>query len=494
MQPGTPRSFLIRTGLLLAGLVCCTLLYAVTAQPRTRTKHRPRRLLPGTAGRNSSPDSLAGERGQEGKASGTSNSDDGSVCTPDSEAAPLDGSPVRARQQHLAKLGVEAWHAQGHKGKGFKVAILDSGFRGYKNHQGKTIPAQLTVKSFRLDGNLEAKDSQHGILCGEVIHALAPEAELLLANWEPDQPGTFLDAVKWARQQGARIITCSVIMPTWSDGEGSGPVHEQLRRLLGDGTSSADLLFFASAGNTAQRHWCGPFRDAGDGSHVWANGVTANVVQPWNSDPVSVELCCPADAEYELRVEDVTADRDTGRQTAHSLRGSPGRDQSSYACAVVRFDPALNHVYAVHLGLPKRSGAPSKNSNAAFHLTVLGGGLRHATPRGSIPFPGDGPEVVAVAAVDAAGKRALYSSCGPNSSRPKPDLAAQVPFPSLWRTRPFSGTSAAAPQAAGLAALLWARHPDWTARQVRETLQKDALDLGEVGHDCETGYGLARLK
>ena len=29
----------------------------------------------------------------------------------------------------------------------------------------------------------------------------------------------------------------------------------------------------------------------------------------------------------------------------------------------------------------------------------------------------------------------------------KPDLVATVPFPSGWRTRPFSGTSAAAPQA-----------------------------------------------
>src|SRR5262249_11422307 len=254
-------------------------------------------------------------------------------------------------------------------------------------------------------GDLEGKDSQHGILCGEVIHALAPEAELLLANWEPDQPGTFLDAVKWARQQGARIITCSVIMPTWSDGEGNGPVHEQLCRLLGDGTSSGDLLCSASAGNTAQRHWSGAFRDSGDGSHLWATGVNANIVQPWNSDPVSVELCCPADAQYELRVEDVTDDRDTGRQTTQRVRQSPDRPPSPYACAVVRFDPAANHVYAVRLGLPKRSGAPAKNANTAFHLTVLGGGLRHATPRGSIPFPGDGPEVIAVAAVDAAGKR-----------------------------------------------------------------------------------------
>src|SRR5262249_22294812 len=130
---------------------------------------------------------------------------------------------------------------------------------------------------------------------------------------------------------------------------------------------------------------------------------------------------------------------------------------------------------------------------STFHLVALGGSLRHATAKCSIPFPGDGPEVIAVGAVDAVGRRAGYSSCGPIASRLKPDLVASVPFPSLWRPRPFSGTSAAAPQAAGLAALLWARHPDWTACQVRDFLFKAARDLGSPGPDDETGYGLIEL-
>jgi subtilisin len=129
----------------------------------------------------------------------------------------------------------------------------------------------------------------------------------------------------------------------------------------------------------------------------------------------------------------------------------------------------------------------------SFHLISLGGGLRYATTPGSIPFPGDGPEVIAVGAVDSTGQRASYSSCGPNSRQPKPDLVATVPFPSLWRPRPFSGTSAAAPQAAGLAALVCGRHSDWTAKQVRDFLITSAKDIGPVGHDYETGYGLIHL-
>jgi subtilisin family serine protease len=87
----------------------------------------------------------------------------------------------------------------------------------------------------------------------------------------------------------------------------------------------------------------------------------------------------------------------------------------------------------------------------------------------------------------------VYSSCGPNSRRPKPDFVATVPFASTWRSKPFTGTSAAAPQAAALAALVLSRHPDWTPAQVREALRRAAVDLAPPGHDDETGYGQLRL-
>ena len=129
----------------------------------------------------------------------------------------------------------------------------------------------------------------------------------------------------------------------------------------------------------------------------------------------------------------------------------------------------------------------------AFHVVVLGGSLECAVGRGSIPFPGDGASVIAVGAVDGKRERLAYSSCGPNSRVPKPDFVASVPFPSLCRNKPFAGTSAAAPQGAGVAALLWSRHPDWTASQVVQAMREAALDLGPAGHDWETGYGLMRL-
>ncbi len=399
-------------------------------------------------------------------------------ATPDAMTADAAG-PTRERTQLLQELGVPGWHAAGFRGLGVKIAILDTGFRGYQAHLGTALPRKVTTRSFRADGNFEARDSQHGILCAEVIHTLAPDAELLLANWDMDQPRQFLDAVRWAHDLGAKLISCSVIMPSWSDGEGHGPIHQELRRLLGPGNVAGDLLCFASAGNVAQRHWFGTFRRGADGWHEWAPGKTANIVEPWASgEPVSVELYGHSGLSFTLSVTDAA----TGREIARGACRTAG--EASWA--VARFEPVADHRYLVRVR--QAEGRPG-----TFHLVALGGTLGTSTARGSVAFPADGPEVVAVGAVDHEGHRAVYSSCGSSNTLSKPALVAPVPFPSAWRARPFSGTSAAAPQAAALAALIWSRRPNWTAEQVRETLRKWARDLGPAGYDEETGYGEIRL-
>jgi subtilisin family serine protease len=390
------------------------------------------------------------------------------------------------RAQHLARLGVDRWHAAGYRGQGIKIAVLDSGFRGYRAFLGNALPARVSVRSFRNDCDLEARESQHGILCGEVLHALAPDAQLLFANWEPDAPEKFLEALRWAKAQGANIISCSLIMPSWSDGEGGGQVNTAVARIVGHGATRGDLLCFASAGNTAQRHWSGPLRCGPDGFHQWNASERDNRLTPWGNDRVSVELYGPAGVRCELSVHDATTGAEVGRATVrHRLLG-----HASESCAVVRFQPQARRRYQirVHCDHP-----PALGRAEPFHLVVLGGYLDCTTSKGSIPCPADGPGVLAVGAVDVGGRRLFYSSCGPNSRQPKPDFVAEVPFPSLWRTQPFAGTSAAAPQAAGLAALWWSRHPDWTPGQVSGAMRTSARDLGPPGHDFETGYGLVTL-
>ncbi|MHB1423212.1 MAG: S8 family serine peptidase [Gemmataceae bacterium] len=414
------------------------------------------------------------------------------AATPDVQSSGQQSVALH-REELMERLGVPVWHAHGWKGQGLKVAVLDSGFYGYRVHLGSALPKTVKVCSFRFDGNLEAKDSAHGILCAEVIHALAPEAELLLVNWEPECPDQFLAAVRWARQQGARILSCSIVMPSWSDCEGHGRIHEELARLLGSGDRADDVLFFASAGNTAQRHWSGPFEDDGNGYHVWrdAEGVPRrhNVIRPWGVERVSVELCCPIHSIYEVIVSDAATEKAVARaQSTHE--GGTGS-------AVAAFLPQPGRDYRVRVRRPSLSPPPraggEKGGTGEFHLVALGGGLRHTSSVGSIPFPGDGSEVIAVGAVDAVGRRLAYSSCGLKHGPTKPDLVTTVPFPSRWRPRPFAGTSAAAPQASALAALLWSRHRDWNADHIRAELRNSARPCPSNGHTWETGHGLLRL-
>src|SRR5688572_8049960 len=57
-------------------------------------------------------------------------------------------TPQEEIRQSALRLGVVDWHRAGQRGKGVKVAVLDSGFRGYRQALGKVLPAEVTVKSF----------------------------------------------------------------------------------------------------------------------------------------------------------------------------------------------------------------------------------------------------------------------------------------------------------------------------------------------------------
>src|SRR5947207_13921537 len=106
-----------------------------------------------------------------------------SFCAPAGDSIPAwaqnrDERLPQKRADHLGFLGARAWHEAGLRGRGVKVAVLDSGFRGYRDQIGKSLPAGLVAHSARKDANVEAKESQHGSLLGEVVHALAPDAHV----------------------------------------------------------------------------------------------------------------------------------------------------------------------------------------------------------------------------------------------------------------------------------------------------------------------------
>ena len=75
----------------------------------------------------------------------------------------------------------------------------------------------------------------------------------------------------------------------------------------------------------------------------------------------------------------------------------------------------------------------------------------------------------------------------------KPDItAADGVSTSVPDFESFFGTSASAPHAAAIAALVLSGNPGATGDEVREAFEATALDLAPTGYDGRTGHGVLR--
>jgi subtilisin family serine protease/subtilisin-like proprotein convertase family protein len=107
-------------------------------------------------------------------------------------------------------------------------------------------------------------------------------------------------------------------------------------------------------------------------------------------------------------------------------------------------------------------------------------------------FTSDGPRRVFFNADGSAITPGNFTATG-GAVRAKPDItAADGVRTSVAGFDPFFGTSAAAPHAAAVAALVLSGNPGETAAQVRAAFNATALDLTPPGRDNRTGVGIVR--
>jgi subtilisin family serine protease len=131
---------------------------------------------------------------------------------------------------------------------------------------------------------------------------------------------------------------------------------------------------------------------------------------------------------------------------------------------------------------------------AAGIFAVFSAGNQGPGP-GSIASPASLPGAFAVGAVDAEGQVALFSSRGPSPwGEVRPHIVA--PGVRVRSTLPggtygeLSGTSMAAPHAAGVAALLKAARPELSPLQIAEILTRTATPLTVTVPNFDSGWGL----
>ena len=120
---------------------------------------------------------------------------------------------------------------------------------------------------------------------------------------------------------------------------------------------------------------------------------------------------------------------------------------------------------------------------AQLNFFLLHGKVEGTMPETSLSMPADSGLVLGIGATDwETDELESYSGQGPTlDGRLKPDLAAPSVVSIASSESPFNGTSAAAPHAAGAAALVLEAYPDFTPEQAFDFLKKRAVDLGEEG-------------
>lgn len=145
-------------------------------------------------------------------------------------------------------------------------------------------------------------------------------------------------------------------------------------------------------------------------------------------------------------------------------------------------------VFAIAAG----NGGPGGNNSEANYLTSVSGVAKLQTNYGNVISVGalqrTGTATVNGMTNATAVDIASYSNRGSNLT-----LVAATDSPAMDRygnMNIFGGTSAANPNLAGIASLVWSVNPDLTGVQVRQILTDTAMDLGTAGRDNTYGYGL----
>ncbi|HEX9696526.1 MAG TPA: S8 family serine peptidase [Actinomycetota bacterium] len=173
------------------------------------------------------------------------------------------------------------------------------------------------------------------------------------------------------------------------------------------------------------------------------------------------------------------------------VNGSGTADAASLADAIVYAWQRGARVINLSLGLTADSAAVrdairAVTGGVAPALIVAAAGNN----TGSAPFyPGSYPETMSVAGTNDADSYASCSNHNANVSVAAPAQRVVSLDVGGGTVAPPCGTSAAAPQVSGLAALLFEQDPSRSPSQVRSIIERSADDLGPPGRDDRFGHG-----
>jgi hypothetical protein len=460
---------------------------------------------------------------------------------------PTVGSQVNA-------TNAAAWHVAGQVGAGVKVGIIDFfDFTVWAPSEQGTVPDAShqfcrdttgTLPSLcNPDGTISTAavlgtdSGKHGVAVAEIIRDMAPGVEVFVAS-----AGTVSDlsaAVDWMANNGVTIVSRSLGAAYDGPGDGTGPLATVV-----DNAVARGLTWFNSAGNDAIDAYVRrsvPTSLPANGYVNWNDGRFGIAgVDEWLR--IDSEGCYFLDGirwsndwylpaaqrtDYSVEVWQPTSPLGVGGDHFNplSLYASPmvviDANQRAGAAPLEGADQMLcpNNGYgpSITIGGPPsdvsyirvklNAATPVGSAADQLELAISGPALTElfysdvAFTAAKPVVDSRNPGLVAVGAVDppptAPGVGpftiASYSSQGPtNDGRLKPDVSAPSGFASTIFGR-FSGTSAAAPTAAGVGALLQGAGLAAPGAATAALVKHFVRDLGAPGADNAYGTGIVEL-
>jgi len=426
------------------------------------------------------------------------------------EAPPEDGTPWRpasvpavdayAADEAIEAMAVEPWHEAGFDGTGIKVAVFDLQWFQVElradtlgadtlnrthdcyGHRSCDLPIDTIRPTYRFE------TGGHGIACAEVIHTIAPGAELHLVR--VNGLTTLENAVDWAIKEGIDIISMSMSFFNESFYDGSGAVNDQVDELV-----SAGILLVSSAGNYAKQHTWAEFTDANrDSRHDFED---PSGMLPIHLSQGSTTINLMWDDFYSCGATDLDG---YVYNAAGDLVGKSRKSQvqGDENCRPVESISARAEESGWHYLVVHRAAG---TEHVRFDVITRGGSIHEGRAEHSVTDPGSHPGTFTVGAVRADGYRMngaeSFSSHGPtHAGLPKPDIAGPDGLTtSVYGQRGFYGTSAATPAVAAALALLMHEDPRLNPFEAAQKLQASALNREPVWtpSDSEIGAGHARL-
>ena len=351
----------------------------------------------------------------------------------------------------------------------------------------------------------------------EILTDLAPGAELLFATAFGGQ-ARFASNIEALRAAGADVIVDDVFY--FAEGVfQDGTVARAVQNVVADGA-----MYFSSAGNSGNFNdgtagvWEGQFVPAspppvlestlvhdfgGSNSNLITKDPPFLVTLQW-ADPLGGSF---NDYDLYLLSEDLQTVIDSstnvqnGSQDPYEAISSSGYVDLGNRLVIVL---SAGEPRYLHLNTHRGELAIATDGQVAGHAAAAeafavaavdaasagSGGFTGGAANPVEPFSSDGPRRVFF---DRDGNAITPGdfSAGGGELRQKPDLAAADGVStSTPGFSTFFGTSAAAPHAAAIAALLLDANPDLTPGQLRNHLQNTALDIEAAGVDRDSGHGV----